>query len=275
MSEPYGYAFQHEETGLQQVVDVQQVEWGFEKNNPRWKKLGPVYFQPPTDSETIEALKARVAELERLVYVPGLWKCAKCKFSLMQATISAHSGAIGTRDEPGERCPNCDVPLWRVTERDSGNELAVRCEEAILECIELRKDKVLLDALAGNYWDLRCVSSPIADTGDGDVDWMVIGHHMAAPCEREVARAYTDDPRVAIRRAARASDKDAERCVACDEVLHDGDSVYYENCEGGHLHASCAGDDPESFVDEDEVPLKKDDAVPAPFAYRVEGRADV
>lgn len=47
MSEPYGYAFQHEETGLQQVVDVQQVEWGFEKNNPRWQKLGPVYLHPP------------------------------------------------------------------------------------------------------------------------------------------------------------------------------------------------------------------------------------
>lgn len=45
--EPYGYAFQHEETGLQQVVDVQQVEWGFEKNNPRWQKLGPVYLHPP------------------------------------------------------------------------------------------------------------------------------------------------------------------------------------------------------------------------------------
>lgn len=46
-AEPYGYAFQHEETGLQQVVDVQQVEWGFEKNNPRWQKLGPVYLHPP------------------------------------------------------------------------------------------------------------------------------------------------------------------------------------------------------------------------------------
>jgi hypothetical protein len=45
--EPYGYAFQHEETGLQQVVDVQQIEWGFEKNNPRWQKLGPVYLHPP------------------------------------------------------------------------------------------------------------------------------------------------------------------------------------------------------------------------------------
>jgi hypothetical protein len=47
MVEPYGYAFQHEDTGLQQVVDIQQVEWGFEKNNPRWERIGPVYFHPP------------------------------------------------------------------------------------------------------------------------------------------------------------------------------------------------------------------------------------
>jgi hypothetical protein len=29
------------------VVDVQQVEWGFEKNNPRHQKIGPVYTTPP------------------------------------------------------------------------------------------------------------------------------------------------------------------------------------------------------------------------------------
>jgi hypothetical protein len=47
VQEPIGYLFQHEETGLTQVVDVQQVEWGFEKNNPRHQKIGPVYTTPP------------------------------------------------------------------------------------------------------------------------------------------------------------------------------------------------------------------------------------
>lgn len=89
-------------------------------------------------SETVESLKARIAELEKLVYVPGLWKCAKCNFSLMQATISANSGAVSTRDQPGERCPNCDVPLWRVTERESSDGIALRCEEAIVEASTLR-----------------------------------------------------------------------------------------------------------------------------------------
>jgi hypothetical protein len=47
VQEPIGYLFQHDETGLTTVVDVQQVEWGFEKNNPRHQKIGPVYTTPP------------------------------------------------------------------------------------------------------------------------------------------------------------------------------------------------------------------------------------
>ena len=41
--EPVGYLFQNEETGLTMSVDVQQVEWGFEKKNPRLINCGPLY----------------------------------------------------------------------------------------------------------------------------------------------------------------------------------------------------------------------------------------
>jgi hypothetical protein len=65
VQEPIGYLFQHEETGLTMVVDVQQVEWGFEKNNPRHQKIGPVYTTPPaaqrqwvglTDAEIMQTM---------------------------------------------------------------------------------------------------------------------------------------------------------------------------------------------------------------------------
>lgn len=46
VGEPFEWLFQHEETGLVQVVDSQQVEWGFEINNPRWQKIRPVYTRP-------------------------------------------------------------------------------------------------------------------------------------------------------------------------------------------------------------------------------------
>jgi len=46
--EPVAYLFQHEDTGLTDFIDLQQIEWGFEKNNPRWHKIGPVFTIPPT-----------------------------------------------------------------------------------------------------------------------------------------------------------------------------------------------------------------------------------
>lgn len=76
-----------------------------------------------TDAEEIQRLQARIRELEALVYVPGLWRCGKCNFQLVQATLHAGDGSISTRDKPGEQCPNCDVPLWRITEREAGNSL--------------------------------------------------------------------------------------------------------------------------------------------------------
>ena len=45
--EPVAWMFQHEETGRIMFVDAQQIEWGFEKGNPRLKKISPVYTTPP------------------------------------------------------------------------------------------------------------------------------------------------------------------------------------------------------------------------------------
>jgi hypothetical protein len=42
-AEPIGYLYQHEDTGMTTSVDVQQVEWGFEKNNPRFTLIGPLH----------------------------------------------------------------------------------------------------------------------------------------------------------------------------------------------------------------------------------------
>ncbi len=63
-AEPVAWMFQHDETGRTMFVDTQQVEWGFEINNPRWKKIGPVYSHPQpaqwidlTDEEMDGALR--------------------------------------------------------------------------------------------------------------------------------------------------------------------------------------------------------------------------
>jgi len=45
--EPVAWTYQHEDTGLTMCVLTQQVEPGFEKNNPRWQKSTPLYTAPP------------------------------------------------------------------------------------------------------------------------------------------------------------------------------------------------------------------------------------
>lgn len=84
-------------------------------------------------------LQAEIDRLEKLVYVPGLWQCAKCTFQLLQGTIHANSGAITPRDQTGEICPRCETPLWRVTERDAGNRLASDLDKVIADRETMRE----------------------------------------------------------------------------------------------------------------------------------------
>lgn len=65
--EPEAFMYQHEETGVIGFVDVQQIEWGFEKNNPRLQVICPLYRAAPDVAalqSTIAQLQARVQELE-------------------------------------------------------------------------------------------------------------------------------------------------------------------------------------------------------------------
>jgi hypothetical protein len=70
--EPVAWMFQHEETGRAMCVDAQQVEWGFEKGNPRLKKIAPLYTAPPqrpwvglTDAEAMQIWEGIIK------YAPG------------------------------------------------------------------------------------------------------------------------------------------------------------------------------------------------------------
>ena len=83
-----------------------------------------------------DKLNAEVARLEKLVYVPGLWRCPKCDFTLVQSNLNALDGTVTARDEPGDKCPNCNGPLWRVTERQAGNDMVERCEKEIIRANE-------------------------------------------------------------------------------------------------------------------------------------------
>jgi hypothetical protein len=65
--EPVAWLFQHEETGRTMCVDVQQVQWNFEKNNPRLQKIHPLYAAP------VDAKAIREAALEEAAKVCDGW----------------------------------------------------------------------------------------------------------------------------------------------------------------------------------------------------------
>ena len=71
--EPVVWMFQHNETGRIKFVDSQQVEMGFEQNNPRWQKIRPVYLHPhPTKLEEIEQYRMQMAGISTAAL--GYWK---------------------------------------------------------------------------------------------------------------------------------------------------------------------------------------------------------
>jgi hypothetical protein len=82
-----------------------------------------------TPNEDLQADAERIKELEKLVYVPGMRKCAKCKCVLISNFLHADSGMIAANNKP-QQCPNDCGPMWPVTERESGNEMADRLIEA-------------------------------------------------------------------------------------------------------------------------------------------------
>jgi hypothetical protein len=86
-----------------------------------------------TDQEVqILALRATIAELESKVCIPGVWRCPKCDYRLVQRTLNAEDGSVGTRDDPGDKCPNCDCSLLRVTYADGGREMMERSTAEII-----------------------------------------------------------------------------------------------------------------------------------------------
>lgn len=82
----------------------------------------------PSEISVTAQLQREIERFEKLVYVPGLWKCAKCKCTTVCSNIHVDTGGFSANNSP-QQCPNECGPMWRVTERDAGNELIDRWED--------------------------------------------------------------------------------------------------------------------------------------------------
>lgn len=66
--------------------------------------------------------KERADKAETLIYVPGLWQCAKCKLPIICSTMNVNNGTLVANNMP-QTCPNGCGPMWRVTERSRRKEV--------------------------------------------------------------------------------------------------------------------------------------------------------
>jgi hypothetical protein len=73
MNNPIAYMYQHDETGRIGFVDHQQIEWGFEKANPRLHIIDPLYRNkwvtigdslPPDETPVLTVYKGTIRILE-------------------------------------------------------------------------------------------------------------------------------------------------------------------------------------------------------------------
>lgn len=88
-------------------------------------------------------------------YVPGVWRCAKCEFRLIQSNLNSADGTVTARDTPGELCPNCDTPLWRVTWKDEATEAYAIAENQLERALAAERRISELQKQLGDLLDIR------------------------------------------------------------------------------------------------------------------------
>lgn len=86
------------------------------------------------------AAEREVTRLDGLVYVPGVKKCAKCSCVLVSTNLHVPAGGFSADNSPQE-CPNGCGPMWRRTERETGNELCDRLDKAANELNAMRGER--------------------------------------------------------------------------------------------------------------------------------------
>lgn len=78
------------------------------------------------------------------IHVPGVWRCAKCTFVLVQSNLNMGDGSVTARDAPGDRCPNDGSPMWRVTWKERAIEAEQSLERTVIQT-EMRIVQLLTD----------------------------------------------------------------------------------------------------------------------------------
>lgn len=107
-----------------------------------------------TQQAEIDRLKGERDEARKLIYVPGLWRCAKCELRLVSNIMCASTGDMTANNSP-QQCANGCGPMWRVTEREAGNKMADDLDAMRAERDLLRTERDRLVVMAHATIDER------------------------------------------------------------------------------------------------------------------------
>lgn len=102
---------------------IEPVEHWYQSDEDEPRPLVDILTDIVADLQEDRQQSLKVPALEKLVYIPGVFKCAKCSFVVVKSTMNMQSGTITANDKKGEKCPNDGAPLWRVTYKDQYAEM--------------------------------------------------------------------------------------------------------------------------------------------------------
>jgi hypothetical protein len=127
--------------------------------------------------------------------------------------------------------------------RERVSALQQRLNIADQRVCDLQKDTQRLDALEGNFWDVRHHSAPLADTGDYTGGVEIVGRWMDKPHERVIGEDYNESLRAAIDQAMTADAYPPARPEYPEIVAALSEENWHMNpCKQGHGDVgACSG----------------------------------
>jgi hypothetical protein len=98
-----------------------------------------------------QALEQQLEEANKSQYMPGRLKCVKCNFVLISTNIHVMDGSFSANNK-SETCPNCDVPMWKVTYKDGYKDI-VESNDNLHDKNKVLRDASEFYAATGNWCD--------------------------------------------------------------------------------------------------------------------------
>lgn len=83
----------------------------------------------------------RVCLTEPQIFVPGAFACPKCAFRLTKSNLNASDGSVTVNDECDDDCPNCEIPLTRVTWRDDARDAYGTAEVQMERALKTERER--------------------------------------------------------------------------------------------------------------------------------------